>query len=67
MNSKDNPAKILESLSPNERKILPHLDEKDIGKICKKSNLDMVSVTRALSYLENKKILSLSYANKKIV
>ncbi len=67
MNSKDNPAKILESLSPNERKILPHLDEKDIGKICKKSNLDMVSVTRALSYLENKKILSLSYVHKKIV
>ncbi len=59
--------KIMESLSPNERKILPHLDEKDISTICRKANLDKVSVTRALTYLSNKKIVELSYGSKKIV
>ncbi|MFH1801774.1 MAG: phenylalanine--tRNA ligase subunit alpha [archaeon] len=59
--------KITESLSPNERKILPHLEEKKIGEICKKSNLDKVSVLRALKYLESKKIITLSEERKKIV
>ena len=64
---KSNTTKIIESLSPNERKILPHLDEKDIGDICRKANLDKVSVTRALTYLSNKKIVELSYGSKKMV
>lgn len=67
MKEKDYAAKVLESLSPNERKILPHLNEKNISDICKKANLDRVSVTRALTYLENKKVLTLSYLTKKIV
>ena len=46
--------KILESLSPNEKKILPHLEEEDVTEICKKSNLDKVSVIRSLEYLKNK-------------
>ncbi|MGD9276747.1 MAG: phenylalanine--tRNA ligase subunit alpha [Candidatus Pacearchaeota archaeon] len=58
--------KLLESLSPNERKVLPHIEEK-ITDICKKSNLDKVSVMRALEYLQNKKILSLKTQKKKIV
>ena len=49
----------METLSPNERKILPHIEEKEIGNICKKTNLDKVAVTRALTYLQNKKILKL--------
>ncbi|GAJ24570.1 unnamed protein product, partial [marine sediment metagenome] len=49
--------KIIESLSPNERKILPHLEEKNIQEICKKSNLDKISVLRSLKYLKNKKII----------
>ena len=49
--------KILESLSPNERKILPHLEEKEISEICKKSNLDKVSVIRSLNYLQSKGII----------
>jgi len=64
---KSDVAKIIESLSPNERKILPHLDEKDIGDICRKANLDKVSVTRALTYLSNKKVVELSYGKKRIV
>lgn len=59
--------KIIESLSPNERKIIPYLKEKNINEICKKSNLDKVSVLRALEYLQNKGITKLNYIKKKII
>jgi len=59
--------KLIESLSPNERKILPNLQEKEISLIAKKSNLDKTSVLRALEYLQNKKIVELSIQKKKIV
>ena len=58
--------KIIESLSPNEKKILPHLEEK-IPEICKRSNLDKVSVLRSLEYLKNKKIINLTTEKKKII
>jgi phenylalanyl-tRNA synthetase alpha chain len=58
--------KLIESLSPNEKKILPHLGEK-INEICKKSNLDKTSVIRALEYLQNKELVKLSYVKSKIV
>jgi len=58
--------KLVESLSPNEQKIFPYLEEPLID-ICKKSNLDKVSVLRALEYLQNKKIIELSSEKKKIV
>lgn len=58
--------KIIESLSPNEKKILPYIEE-DITEICRKSNLDKTSVLRALEYLQNKNIVRLSYEKKKIV
>jgi len=63
----ENINKILEGLSPNERKILPHLEEKNISEICKKSNLDKVSVTRSLEYLKNKGALEITVNKKKIV
>ena len=59
--------KIIQSLSPNERKILPFIKEKDINEICRKSFLDKTSVIRALKYLENKKIIKTSSEKKKIV
>jgi phenylalanyl-tRNA synthetase alpha chain len=59
--------KTLDSLSPHERKILPHLEEKDLIEICKKSNLDKVSVIRALEYLKDKKIINLEREIKKEV
>lgn len=51
--------KLIESLSPLERKILPyvHLSVERIGKT---TGLDAVSVQRALKFLENKKIVGLS-------
>ncbi len=58
---------LVESLSPNERKIIPFLLEKDINLICKKSNLDKVSVLRALEFLQNKEVIKLNTIKKKIV
>ena len=59
--------KVVESLSPNERKVLPHLREKKISEISKKANLDQVSILRSLEYLQNKGIVKLSQSKKKIV
>ena len=58
--------KLVESLSPNERKILPYIEE-GISEICKKSNLDKVSVLRSLEYLQNKGLLKITYNKKKIL
>ncbi len=58
--------KTLESLSPNERKILPYLEE-PVNEICKKSNLDKISVIRSLEYLKNKKIIDTDVVKKKVV
>jgi len=59
--------KLVESLSVIEKKILPFLEEKNISEICKKSNLNKVSVLRALEYLNNKKIITLETDKKKVV
>ncbi len=59
--------KLIESLSPNERKILPYLKEKNIDEICRQSKLDKTSVLRASEYLSNKKIIILSKSKKKII
>jgi len=56
--------KIIESLSQNERKIIPYLKEKNVEEISKKSKLDKTSVLRALDYLENKNIIKISYDKK---
>jgi phenylalanyl-tRNA synthetase alpha chain len=58
--------KIIESLSPNERKILPYLKE-NIDEIVRNSKLDKTSVLRALEYLGNKNIITLIHERKKIV
>jgi len=58
--------RLVESLSPNERKILPYLNE-EINDISKKSNLDKISVLRALDFLQNKGIVKLNHEKKKII
>jgi len=58
---------IIEKLSQNERKIIPYLDTGSVKEICKRTNLDKVSVLRALEYLQNKGIVELSYEKKKII
>ncbi|MEX0920659.1 MAG: phenylalanine--tRNA ligase subunit alpha [Candidatus Pacearchaeota archaeon] len=59
--------KTLESLSPNEKKVLPHLEKNDLVEICKRSNLNKVSVLRSLEYLKNKKIVEIEVNKKKLV
>jgi len=57
---------LIESLSPNERKIIPYLKD-SLEEICKKSNLNKVSVTRALEYLQNKAIVKLFSIKTRVV
>jgi len=59
--------KTLESLSPNEKKILPYLEEASVTQICKKSNLDKISVIRSLEYLKNKGIINTSTKKKSVI
>ena len=59
--------KLIESLSPIERKIIPHIEEKSLSEICKKSNLDKISAVRALEYLKNKKIINILTNKKKVI
>jgi phenylalanyl-tRNA synthetase alpha chain len=58
---------IIESLSPNERKILLFLEEKEISEIIKKSELDETSVLRSLEFLSNKDIINLKIESKKFI
>jgi phenylalanyl-tRNA synthetase alpha chain len=58
---------IIESLSPNERKILPYLEEDSIDLIYKRTGLDEISITRALTFLENKGIVKIKQSKKKII
>jgi len=58
---------IIESLSVQERAVLPFLSEKDIKEICKKTGLKEVAVLRALEYLSNKKLINLKIIPKKVL
>ncbi|MEM3405355.1 MAG: phenylalanine--tRNA ligase subunit alpha [Candidatus Pacearchaeota archaeon] len=59
--------KIIESLSPNERKILPYIEEKNFSTIVEKSKIDKTSCLRALQFLSNKKIVNIKQERKKII
>jgi phenylalanyl-tRNA synthetase alpha chain len=59
--------KRIESLSPNEREIVPYLKEGTLEKIRKKVSLDEVSINRALDFLSNKKIIKVNRKEEKIV
>ncbi len=60
--------KILESLSPIERKVLPNISGKiNVNEISKKSETDNTTTLRALEFLKNKEIVTVSSTEKKIV
>jgi phenylalanyl-tRNA synthetase alpha chain len=63
----ENKKEIIESLSLNERKILPYLKENNISLIAKGAELEEVAVLRSLDYLSNKKIITIKKSTKKIV
>ncbi len=59
---------LITKLHPLERVVLPVLkEETELSVIVKKSKLQEVEVTRALQWLENKKILKINTEKKKIV
>ena len=58
--------KIIESLHPLERKVLPCTSLKNVNSIVKKTGLQEVEVIRALQWLENKNILKQKKEAKEI-
>ena len=63
MKERENTEEIAESLSQNECKILPYIEEENVTKVIEKSGVNKVSVLRALEFLSNKEIITIS--NKK--
>lgn len=60
--------KIIQSLHPLERKVLPALEKhKSTAEICSATGLKEVEVTRALQWLENKKLASVSTQSQEVV
>src|SRR3989344_2181246 len=59
--------KIIESLHPLERKVIPFLKFKSANKISDKSKLKDIEVLRALQWLENKKLVEIKKDEKEII
>ena len=60
--------KLIESLSPNERKIIPYLNVKTLDKLNEtQTNLDKVALLRALEFLSNKKAIEIKQSNQQII
>jgi phenylalanyl-tRNA synthetase alpha chain len=66
-NESNNVDRLIEYLSPIEKKILPFIDVKTLEELSEKSNLDNVSCLRALEYLQNKGIVQINSDKKKII
>ncbi len=58
--------KVIEKLSPLERKIIPYLNL-PLKEIAQKSGLDKTSLLRALQFLENKNILHIKKTSKNFI
>ena len=67
MSSNQNIQNLIESLSPNERKIITYLKEKTLENIDKKTNLGKTAIVRALEFLSNKEIVKLNSKQEKII
>ena len=60
--------KLILKLHPFERAVLPVLlEEKDFQQIVKKGKLQEIEVMRALQWLENKALLTISSTTKKVI
>lgn len=66
-NERNDIQEIIESLSPNERKILPYLKEKTFLLLCERAKLDETPSLRALEFLSNKKLIQLEIKQTKRV
>jgi len=59
--------KLIESLSPIEKRVISHIEKESLNEIAKASGLDDVSTLRALKLLEKKGIVNLNYSERKII
>ncbi len=59
--------KLIESLSPNERAIIPFLNEKTLSNIDKKTDLGKTAILRALEFLSNKQVVQITEKKEKII
>jgi phenylalanyl-tRNA synthetase alpha chain len=59
--------KLVESLSPNERKIVKFLELGDLDKVHAETGLDKTSLLRALEFLSNKGLIEIKIKEEKIV
>lgn len=59
--------RVIESLSPNERTIIPYLKEETIEDIDKKTELGKTAILRALEFLSNKNAIKLSSKQEKVI
>jgi len=63
---------IIDSLSPNEKKVLAKikectLDKEILNNLSKKTSLNIISVQRSLEYLQNKSIIKISIEEEKVI
>ena len=59
--------KIVDSLSPNERRLIGNLDCDDLDELAEKVEMDKTSVLRALSFLANKNVVEVSSDESKVI
>ena len=60
--------KLIESLSPIERKVIPFLNScKTLSDITKKAEMDSTSVLRALEFLKNKGLVNITPNEKQVI
>ena len=57
--------KIVESLSPIERKVLPNISSKaGLAELCKNSGTDQTTTLRALEFLKTKGLIEIKSEEK---
>jgi phenylalanyl-tRNA synthetase alpha chain len=61
----ENMQKLIESLSPNEKAIIPHLNEENMENIHERSDIDKTSILRSLEFLSNKDIIKITIRQEK--
>ncbi len=59
--------KIIETMNPDERAIIPYLGEGNMEQIAEKSGFDKTKTLRTLQFLSNKKILEIETTERKLI
>jgi phenylalanyl-tRNA synthetase alpha chain len=67
MDDKKDMQLLIESLSPNERIIVPYLDKPDMEAIAEVCDLNKAGVLRSLEFLANKGVVKLEICKTKVV